>query len=487
VNTVRRRAIPANTVPALSLALLATLFIVGGHRQPPPASAQGGSPPLRGGAERVPDQETGLRLLKAPSGHLFRVWTRWADESGGAVLLASSPDGVSWQSLIQIQSEEAKVRAQQGRVAVNDAGDVALVYRLTHSREIKHIRLARSTDAGKTWTVPTGNLESSGNASDPQVAWGSGGTLIVAWSDRARGRRLPTVYSRRSPDGGVTWESEVVMAQPDRDDATSYAPRLVGDGKGRFWLVWIDLREAGSTLRLARSEDNGRTWSASQSVSGDSRSVFGHSLELSSNNRLLLTWQDQRFEQPDRTTRSARVYATASKDGGATWSAVVEVDGLSAAERTHAAFPSSALTPAGEAWMAWHDNRNGRNDIFVARSADGGLTWGAAQRLDADNAGTAESHFPKLAVSPDGAVVAVVWEDDRSGLEAVYGRILSNGKWSGETRLSPTLGGRKGARVPLIVSTNKDAFYVVWEVWDYSRGPKPLRSGLDGTLFAARP
>jgi BNR repeat-like domain len=477
VNTVRRRAIPANTVPALSLALLATFFIVGGHRQPPPASAQGGSIPLRGGVAVQPpqDYEAGARLLKAPSGRLFRVWTRWADESGGTILLASSTDGLAWQPVTQVQPDDAGVSHQEGQVVVNEAGDIALAYRWVRSSpKIKHIRLAHSTDAGKTWTTPTDNLDSSAAPFAPQVAWGSGRALVVAWLDEgSEGSRRFDIYVRRSPDGGNTWEPEVNMTG-DRHDGNSYTPRLVGDGKGQFWLVWIDSRGGAARLRLTRSEDNGRTWSPGVPVSGNSRSALGHSLEASSNNRLLLTWQGQmgsRFDEP------VRIYAISSNDGGATWSSPVEADGLPPGGQTNAVGPSSALTAAGEAWVAWHDNRNGRNDVFVARSADGGLRWDLPQRLDADSPGTAESRFPRLAVSPDGTTVAVVWEDDRSGLEAVYGRILSGGQWSAEIRLGPTLPPKTAARAPLIASTGNDAFYVMWGLWDYSRGTsRPARS-----------
>jgi hypothetical protein len=212
--------------------------------------------------------------------------------------------------------------------------------------------------------------------------------------------------------------------------------------------------------------------------------VYGQSLELFGNNRLLLTWQDQRLALPDRPIRPARIYATSSKDAGTTWSPIVEVDGLPAGAPIHAVGPSSALAPSGEAWVAWHDGRNGRNDIFVARSPDGGMTWGEPQRLDADSPGTAESRSPQLAVSPDGTVVAVVWEDDRSGLDAVYGRVFSRGRWSVEVRLGAALPPKKAARAPLIASTGKDAFYVVWEVWDYSRAPRPGPSGLNSAILA---
>ena len=487
MTTTRRRAAFKNRVVAL-LGIFCLMVVVSEYRQVQRASAQGANAPLRGGVDTAPEYEAKPMLLNAPTGQIFRTWARWVDDGGGTVLLASSPDGATWRTILQIDPKDPKVKAERGHVAVNEGGDIALAYRWTAGRDAKHIRLARSLDAGKTWTIPADNLDAAGPASDPQVVWGSGRTVLVAWGDRRRGNRVSDVYVRRSPDAGATWEPERPMSPPvDEKGSLSVNPHLIGDGKGRFWLVWRFWRVGGSTLQLARSEDNGRTWSPPQSVSGESRSVFGHSLERGSDNRLLLTWQDQKLEVADSPGRQSRVYATASKDGGISWSAVVEVDGLSPEARTHAVGPSSALTPSGEAWITWNDARNGRNDVFVAHSRDGGATWGAPQRLDADGAGTAESRSPQLAGSPDGRTVAVVWEDDRTGLNGIYGRIRSGGQWSAETQLARALPHKQGARRPVIVSTGRDAFYVAWEVWDHSRGRKSAPTGVDGVIFAPRP
>jgi hypothetical protein len=477
-----------------ALAIAAEIVVVGLHRDQQ-VVAQTGNPPLSGGVQQVPqaagDEEVVPRLFRAPSGQLFRVSNR-IDSRGDAILIASSADGRVWQTLTELRSEASGVRAHDGDLAVTGTGDIALAYRWARPRSVRHVRLAGATDAGKTWTVPTGDLDTSGSASDPQVAWGSGRTVLVAWVDARRQRRALDIYTRRSPDRGTTWESEVLMTVPPTDDADvrHHAPRLLGDGNGRFWLLWIDAPPGQSTLRLRRSEDDGRTWSPPQDASGAGRQIYGHSLHRVGN-RLLLTWQDQRpgpgQPHPGSTLPSpARIYATSSHDGGATWSPPVQVDGLPAGAPATATEPSSALTPSGEAWVAWQDGRNGRFDVFVARSADGGLTWGTPLRLDADAAGTAESRFPRLAVSPDGRMVIVVWEDDRRGLEAVYGRVLSAGQWSGEARLGAVLPPKKAARGPQVEAAGKDSFYVVWEVWDYSRGPKPWRSGLDDSVVVPR-
>src|SRR5262245_18839349 len=435
--------------------------------------AQTGSIPLRGGIQQLPqasDQEAGPQLFKGPAGELFRVSTRRIRDLS-TVLLAASPDGVTWRTLIQLP-EHNGVSLGEGWVAANDAGGLALAYRWVNNHpKIKNLRLARSADSGKTWTISDQNLDSTGGAFDPQVVWGSDRTLVMAWPDEgAPGHQRYDIHLRRSPDGGATWEEPVVVTRARRG-GLSFNPRLYGDGRGRFWLAWV---ESGSTslsvLLLSRSEDDGRTWSPPQQVSGTTRSVFGHALERRGPDRLLLTWQAHRSEP---TEVPPRIYAAVSRDAGASWTPPVQVDGLSPQAPSMALFQSSALTTSGEAWVAWQDNRNGRNDVFASRSPDGGLTWGPPVRLDADSPGTAESLHPKLAVSSDGTTIGVVWQDDRRGLEAVYLRMFAGGQWTEETLVGTAVPLKKAARTPQIAPAGKDGFYVVWEVADYSQGRDP--------------
>ena len=397
-------------------------------------------------------------------------------DGGGAVLLASSPDGLAWRPLTQLRPEDTGISTLDGRLAVNPSGEIALAYRWVRFHpKAKHIRVARSSGSGETWTFRSDSVDPAGQAFDPQVAWGNGKTIVLAWADERQGGRTFQIYLRRSPDGGSTWESEILMSGPIPSPGSYHtAPRLLSDGKGRFWLLWIAVQNARAVLTLVRSEDDGRTWLPPQPISGDSFSVYGHSVNLAGS-RLLVTWEDQKPDRPNR------VYATSSKDGGVTWSPASEVDGLPGDSPTSAAGPSNALATSGEAWVAWHDDRNGRLDVFIAKSADGGVTWGSAMRLDADAPGTAMSRYPKLAMNANGGV-AVVWEDDRSGYEAVYGRIFSGGRWSPEAPLGTTLPPKKAGRAPRIIATRQGAFYVVWEIWDYTQGAAPMKS-LDGALL----
>jgi hypothetical protein len=455
------------------------LFAMARH-EPADVAAQGGSIPLRGGSVQLPEQDASPQLFASPGGEIFRVWNRLRAserEGGGAVVVSASSDGRDWRPLTQVLPQGTGVSTMEGRLAANAAGEIALAYRWWRfSPKVKHIRVARSSDAGKTWSFPPTDLDQAGTGFEPQIAWGREKTLILTWSDERQRARTFQIYLRRSTDGGATWEPEVLISAPNPSGGDyDAAPRLTSDGQGRFRILWSSVRSARATLNLARSDDDGRTWSPPQQIGGNSYSVYAHSMSQAGP-RLLVTLEDQ------KPGRSNRIYATTSKDGGATWSPVIEVDGLPATSRTGAVGPSSTLAPSGEAWVAWHDDRNGRSDVFAARSPDGGLTWGDPIRVDADAPGTAISRYPRIAMN-SGGDVAIVWEDDRGGFEAVYGRVFSGGRWSDELRLGRALPAKVSGRAPRLIATRQGPFYVVWEAWDYNQGPSPLKS-LEGTLVS---
>jgi len=70
-------------------------------------------------------------------------------------------------------------------------------------------------------------------------------------------------------------------------------------------------------------------------------------------------------------------------------------------------------------------NANGRPDIFVLRSTDGGTNWTNPERVNTDS-GTNDQWMPVLAVRPDGTKLLVAWYDRRNDTNNssidVYGR-----------------------------------------------------------------
>jgi hypothetical protein len=423
--------------------------------------------------------EVSPHFFLGPNGEVLRLWQREGDPKagGGAVLLAAAkpPDG--WERLLEIRPTEVGVSARDGNLAVRPSGELAVVYRWwRYVPRSKRIRVARSDDGGKSWGQPAGWVDTSGKAFSPQIAW-SDKSLVVVWADERRGDQLFDIYARRSPDGGQTWEPEQILSRlPNQVRSDIYArPLLVSDGKDRLWSVWVGFRSAHSAVYLSRSTDGGRHWADPVSLTGDSRSVYGHIL-LRAGDRMMLVWQDTR-------TGHDRVYAASSSDNGASWTAPVRVDHLPDGSSSDTSSPTAVLKKDGEAFVAWHDERNGRHpDVFIASSPDGGRSWGKEDlRMDTDTAGLAVSRFAKLANAPDGRI-ALAWEDDRSGEEQIYVRIRSagdRGVWGPELRVTtPTQ--KRAYHYPELVWGSDGALHLTWQVWDMTQAPAHIGKQVQG-------
>ena len=460
------------------------LLLMGGHiaaQQAPLSGGQrfGGQELVGGGLE-----EGAIQLLEGPRGSVLRISERRGDErkGGGRVLLAELGPQDAWKPLLEIAPPGAGANALNASLGVSPSGQLAVAYRFRqHEPRLKQIRLARSDDGGKTWLDPATPVDTSGQAFESQVAWGKDRTLVVVWDDERRGQRSFDVYSRRSTDGGATWEPEQHVSRFERQlPSDLYArPRLVSDGGDRFWLAFVGSRSAASSVYLSRSVDGGKTWTEALSISGQTRSVFSHGIRRAGE-RMLATWLDF-------TDLGDRVFASASSDGGATWSPPAMVQHPPAGLRMQSGAPAALLSADGEALVAWQDTRNGRFDVFVARSTDGGRTWGAQDvRMDADEAGTAHSRFPRLARAADGRV-ALLWEDDREGWEGIYLRIRAATEardWGPEQRVTAPPGPKLGARLPQGLWTSSDRMVLAWETWDYSQGAARISRTVSGKTLA---
>lgn len=434
---------------------------------PPTPQGPGVRPAPRPGLFAADEDEMSPELVLGPAHRLLRLWQRRPPDpkQSGSLMLAQAGDAESWKMLIHVQPPERGVTARDPALAVSPSGSMALVYRWWRDQpRAKHLRLARSDDGGATWTEAPTTVDDRGHAFSPRVLWGAQRTLVVAWADERHGRRGFEIYARRSPDGGATWAPEQILSHFPNSARTDFDwnPQLVGDGAGRFWLGWIGLHGGRSAVYVTRSTDDGRTWAPPVSVSGASESAYALRLRQAGE-RVLAVWQDTRSGRD-------RIYAAVSDDAGRSWRAEGLVGHLPAGGAV-ATEPAVLLTPAGEAIVAWQDTRNGRDDIYLARSRDGGATWeGHDQRVDADEAGTAFSRFPQLALSARDEVV-VVWEDDRQGFEGIYLRVWAKDRqrW-GPERLVVEPGTKTGRRLPRVLALPDGRVALAWEDWAYQPG-----------------
>jgi hypothetical protein len=211
----------------------------------------------------------------------------------------------------------------------------------------------------------------------------------------------------------------------------TFDPAVDYDKNGNFYFSFGGAPLSGNnpnSIAVSKST-NGTSWSTPVAVTFNSGGKFDDkyyiAVDRSSSafaNRVYVSW--------DRNQGNNQIlYISYSSDGGTTWSAPIKVnDGTTKFERVIGAYPAVAQQTAGgvaggTVFNSWHDYA--KNKIFVDKSTNGGVTWGADVTAATTHAGfgtnigcvggRAQGPAHALKVGPTGALYLVYADPVTSG------------------------------------------------------------------------
>lgn len=231
------------------------------------------------------------------------------------------------------------------------------------------LRVARSTDGGKNWTIQVVDPQASeaGDLIDQSVAIGGdrGSTIYVTYLiQTGGGAKAGSLRIAKSSDGGETWTIRTVAGQ----NIGGYVALKVLDSK----KVLVAAKKAGGTepLRLHASDNSGRTWSRSRI------DTFGWytGLDASGSGRI---WAG--YYNPGATS----LHAASSMQPDGPWTRH-EVAGQGGDEDYTGLGNSLDVSRSGDVYLSYEDfqPQRGRSVLRVSKSTDGGSTW-TRSRADA--------------------------------------------------------------------------------------------------------
>lgn len=351
-----------------------------------------------------PDYQVGANVVGNGSGNWISVW--YGNLSGilDIQISRSSDDGRTWtlpEALEQIAGTDTHPVIATDRVGVwltvwgNLAQDTLLV--------------ARSTDNGATWSPASAPDDGGGTTTllFPAVVTDEAGVWIIAGQDP-----FDRVHVIRSTDNGVTWEPTQRLDTDDPADIhADHEIEVATDESGNWVAFWT----RDGTQVAAQSTDNGQTWSGPIVVGDVGEAIAeGGSIATDGLGHWVTVWS----WTPEFFTEYDLVYSV-STDNGATWTAQAPLSPTSAGDRGVDLIPSVTAGSDGTFYATWFmvdgDITGKDSDIFMSRSTDGGATWSGPTTINllARKDGSAEEFEEYLGHDGDKGWVAM-WPSDNS-------------------------------------------------------------------------
>jgi PKD repeat protein len=341
----------------------------------------------------------------------------------------------------------------------SNSGDPAAAIGLTGRQYIGFIdnnsgqSVAYSTDNGNTWTSVVAATQ-NGDLLDKNHLWIDNsasspyeGNIYVSYTDF--GDPDYAIEITRSTNDGLSYSTPVSISAAVNAGSHNQGVNIQTGPDGEVYVIWAiyDSWPSDETsIGFAKSTNGGASYAPATRIISNIRGI--RTSETSKNHRvnsfpsmavdisggpnngnLYIVWAN--IGAPGiNTGPDIDVYMIYSDDEGATWSNPVKVNQDPSGQGKEHYFPwitCDRLT--GELSVVFYDDRNVAStqcEVFVASSADGGLTWEDFKVSDvaftpAPIPGLASNYMGDyLGISAVGSRVYPTWTDNRSGTTLTY-------------------------------------------------------------------
>ncbi len=198
----------------------------------------------------------------------------------------------------------------------------------------------------------------------------------VAWADLdlAADDAYPAIADAHPASEPLALGPSSAVAPSGTGRQRGAAPIVLADGS--VVVAWEDTRYCTGQIVVARSGDGGATFGDPVRVSPWNRAQHDPSLVALPDGRLVVAWQEVLGDG------RAEVRVATSRDGGATWSHRVRVDPTHSVDAWQPSLAADASD--GTLYLAFVDSRGDdpNRRVYLTRSHDAGASWSAPARVD---------------------------------------------------------------------------------------------------------
>lgn len=261
-----------------------------------------------------------------------------------------------------------------------------------------------------------------------------------------KGHGAGPIVMKRSGDGGLTWGERLPTpaSWATSMETPTVFPVDLADGRRRL-IMFSGLYP----VRMARSEDEGATWTELEPIGHFGGVVAMSSVERlrSLDGELMALFHDDgrffrrptsRYERIPGFEPEFRVYKTISLDDGLTWS---EPEVIAEHAEAHLCEPGLIRSPDGREIAVLLRENSRRFNSFVVFSSDEGRTW--SRPIELPSSLTGDRHVGRY--TPDGRLFITFrdqepsspWRGDWVGWLGRYQDLRRGGRepWAGEARV----------------------------------------------------
>jgi hypothetical protein len=294
-------------------------------------------------------------------------------------LLISNDNGLSWQAPRPLAASST---GQFDPQIVVDPVDRQTVYTSWLQNNKRDVMVARSQDFGRTWYFAVAERSRDDadkpvlavRGADVYVGFNHEQTFVVAAShDYAQNFSSVTVNPNAEPGWSLAGGATVGPSGDVYFSWTAYARR--------------ELSTRPASIYVSRSADAGRSWSTVPldvssappgcATQGCEAEYLGAQIALASDaaGTVYALWNAGAAHGA-----AERIYFSSSTSGGASWSAKADVS--TADDQVEHCFPAITAGVAGDVRIAWMDTRHDPLwNVFHRSSSNGGATWSAEMQL----------------------------------------------------------------------------------------------------------
>ncbi len=390
------------------------------------------SPPAALNTDATSDmlEDYSAQVASDGKGNWVAVWT--TDEDPGCPLLGdilvarSTDNGVTWTAPEFLNSNPGGAGSpddQLPQIATDGDGNWVTIWTSRgFSGADRDILVARSTDNGATWTpvaaLNTNAGSDTGDDDDPNIATDGAGHWVAVWESQENlGGSIGTdrdIFVARSEDNGATWTPPAALNTNAAADttATDEVPHVATDGQGNWVAVWDAEKFQGndSDILMARSTDNGETWTAPAALNSDAgtdtRADGRARTATDGQGHWVAVWESSNPLGGMGTDLD--ILVALSTDNGTTWTAAAPLNNNAASDAGFDDDPYLTTDGQGNWVTLWQTREDpgaptgADRDILVAHSSDNGATWTDPVPLNTNAATDSGLDFDSGPIATDG-------------------------------------------------------------------------------------